>query len=57
MTRYHCTRCGRRLKAATPSGMGDKCERAAFGTRQRKEKRERVQRDSLTVDMFRGVAA
>lgn len=57
MTRYACTRCNRRLKSPTPSGMGPVCLRATTGTRQRKEKRERVQRDGLTADLFAGVAA
>lgn len=53
MTPYRCTRCNRRLKAPTESGMGDKCRMYVLGTKPRRAKVERaVKRDDRTADLF-----
>lgn len=53
MTR--CTRCNRKLKAPTASGMGETCERHVLGPRQRAKKAPKtmqVKRDMHTPDLF-----
>jgi len=52
LAEYHCTKCGRRMKAPSESGMGPVCHRAAFGSRQRKQASQPVRRDTRTPDMF-----
>mgnify|MGYP000998728989 FL=1 len=52
-----CTRCNRKLKAPTVSGMGETCERYVLGPRQRQAaqpKPARVRRDDATPDLFDG---
>lgn len=46
-----CTRCGRRLKNISLTGMGPICARAVLGTKPRAITRE-VKRDERTPDMF-----
>ena len=51
MTR--CTRCNRKLKAPTASGMGETCERHVLGTKpKRKAKPAPVRRDDATLDLW-----
>lgn len=54
MTPYRCTRCNRRLKAPTESGMGDKCRMYVLGTKPRRAAKvdQSVKRDPLTADLF-----
>ena len=33
----HCTRCGRRLKAPTPTGLGPTCERYVLGSKPKRQ--------------------
>jgi hypothetical protein len=54
---YHCQKCGRRMKGPGIEGFGPVCARAAFGTKPKRVKAEPVRRDSLTPDLFEGVAA
>ncbi len=58
MTR--CTRCGRTLKHASPTGMGPRCELATLGPRPKRQaaaKPARVRKDDATPDLFsQGVA-
>ena len=51
-----CIRCGRTLKAPTPTGMGPVCARAVLGVKPRRERSEGVpvKRDDRTRDMFEG---
>lgn len=51
MTCTRCTKCNRPLKRATASGMGDKCERAAYGSR-RKRQRAAQPADLRQTDLF-----
>lgn len=52
-----CVKCNRRLKAATPSGMGPVCERAAYGSKQRRRavplahRVDEAQRDFFAEDL------
>ena len=55
-----CTRCNRHLKRP-PIMVGDypfgpQCARAMFGAKPKRAKREPVQRDERTADLFEGVA-
>lgn len=52
MTR--CTRCGRRLKAPTPSGLGPVCQLAVLGRADKPKRTEKtpVKRDERTGDLF-----
>lgn len=50
-----CTRCGRRLKAPTPSGMGPTCERYVLGSKPKRQAKPEVKRDERTPDLFAGV--
>lgn len=59
-----CTRCGRTLKAPTPTGMGPVCAAAVLGVKPKREKlprlfdrARRARRDERTPDLFAGVAA
>jgi len=56
MTR--CTRCNRKLKAPTASGMGETCERYVLGPRPKRQaaqaKPARASRDDATPDLFDG---
>lgn len=55
MTPYRCTRCNRRLKAPSESGMGDKCRMYVLGTKPRRVQildRRPVKRDDRTPDLF-----
>lgn len=49
-----CTRCGRKLKHATPSGMGRVCEIAVLGPRPKAvaARRVEVSKDTRTADLF-----
>lgn len=49
MTR--CTKCGRKLKRPTQSGMGRVCEMATVGTKPKRQPSQPV-RDERTADMF-----
>jgi len=55
-----CTRCGRRLKAPTESGMGPKCALYVLGSKPKRApaifSRQDVKRDERTADLFEGVA-
>ena len=54
MTR--CTRCNRKLKAPTASGMGETCERYVLGPRPKRQaaqaKTARARRDDATLDLW-----
>ena len=55
-----CTRCNRHLKRP-PIMVGDypfgpQCARQMFGAKPKRQKREPVQRDERTADLFEGVA-
>lgn len=54
-----CMRCGRKMKHASASGYGPKCEIAVLGprTKPKRVKAEPVRRDAKTRDLFEGVAA
>lgn len=57
MTR--CTRCGRTLKAPTPTGMGPKCALYVLGSKPKRMpavERQAVKRDEFTRDLFGEVA-
>ncbi len=50
-----CTRCGRRLKAPTETGMGPKCALYVLGSKPKREPttpRQEVKRDDRTADLF-----
>ena len=51
-----CTRCGRKLKNTSASGMGPVCELAVLGPRRKSKSTRRldVSKDTLTIDMFAG---
>lgn len=56
----HCTRCGRTLKAPTPTGMGPKCALYVLGSKPKRPpvvERQAVKRDERTPDLFEGVVA
>ena len=51
----HCTRCGRRLKASIPTGLGPTCERYVLGSKPKRPpvvERQAVKRDERTADLF-----
>lgn len=55
MTR--CTRCGRTLKHASPTGMGPRCELTTLGPRPKRQaapaaRPARVLKDDATPDLF-----
>ncbi len=54
----HCTRCGRRLKAPTDTGMGPKCALYMLGRKPKPKRQPKTEilRDRLTRDLFEGVA-
>ena len=54
-----CTRCGRRLKAPTETGMGPKCSLYVLGAKPRRIAKVDlpVKRDELTRDLFGEVVA
>jgi len=47
-----CTRCNRKLKAPTASGMGETCERYVLGPRQKRQAAKPARRDDATPDLF-----
>lgn len=55
----HCTRCGRRLKAPTDTGMGPKCALYMLGRKPKTKRQPKTEilRDKLTRDLFEGVSA
>ena len=55
----HCTRCGRRLKAPTPTGLGPTCERYVLGSKPKRVPTldSKVKRDERTGDLFAGVTS
>lgn len=48
---HRCTKCGRRMKRATASGMGATCERNVLGTKQKRQ-RATPPADTSTADLF-----
>lgn len=48
---HRCSKCGRRMKAATPSGMGPVCARAMLGAKQ-KRRRAAAPLDARQRDFF-----
>jgi hypothetical protein len=51
-----CTRCGRRMKEESPTGLGPRCQLAVLGPRPKRQaaqaKPARASRDDATPDLF-----